>query len=194
MLRPKKIHTRNLITKKISATQTFPTPIIFLMVCPLIGQTIQPILCWSHQFSPGLPRILPLERKCTSSSSFTTFFLTLLHTYFDDAVYHLFIPLHLHVWLTESPNMRKSGTPIRHVFVCNFGRGLVNNHCQENGINEDNYCNGRIRNLIEETLKMAIVRTWFFVWKKSPAYLFNHEERQNPTEVDLFGQINTCTS
>ena len=41
MLRPKKIHTRNLITKKISATQKFPTPIIFLMVCPL-GQTIQP--------------------------------------------------------------------------------------------------------------------------------------------------------
>ena len=165
------------------------------MVCPL-GQTIQPILCWSHQFSPGLPRILPWREliKCTSSSSFTTFFLTLLHTYFDDAVYHLFIPLHLHVWLTESPNMRKSGTPIRHVFVCNFGRGLVNNHCQENGINEDNYCNGRIRNLIEETLKMAIVRTWFFIWKKSPAYLFNHEERQNPTEVDLFGQINTCTS
>ena len=74
------------------------------------------------------------------------------------------------------------------------GRGLVNNNCQENGINEDNYCNGRIGNLIEEPLKMAIVRTWFFVWKKSPAYLFNHEERQNPTEVDLFGQINTCTS
>ena len=74
------------------------------------------------------------------------------------------------------------------------GRGLVNNNCQENGINEDNYCNGRIGNLIEEPLKMAIVRNWFFVWKKSPAYLFNHEERQNPTEVDLFGQINMCTS
>ena len=83
MLRPKKIHTRNLITKKISATQKFPTPIIFLMVCPL-GQTIQPIL-WREL------------KKCTSSSSFTTFFLTLLHTYFDHAVYHLFIPLQLHV-------------------------------------------------------------------------------------------------
>ena len=51
-----------------------------------------------------------------------------------------------------------------------------------------------IRNLIGEPLKMAIVRTLFFVCEKSPAYLFNHEERQNPTEVDLFGQINTCTS
>ena len=50
-----------------------------------------------------------------------------------------------------------------------------------------------IRNLIGEPLKMAIVRTWFFAWEKSPAYLFNHEERQNSTEVDLFGQINTCT-
>ena len=69
------------------------------------------------------------------------------------------------------------------------GRRLVNNNCQENGINEDNYCNGRIGNLIEETLKMAIVRTWFFVWKKSPACLFNLEERQNPTEVDLFGRL-----
>ena len=39
------------------------------------------------------------------------------------------------------------------------GRGLDNNNCQENGINEDNYCNGRIRNLIEEPPKMAIVRT-----------------------------------
>ena len=74
------------------------------------------------------------------------------------------------------------------------GRGLVKNNCQENGINEDNYCNGRIRNVNEEPLKMAIVRTWFFVWEKSPAYLFNHEERQKPTEVDLFGQINTYTS
>ena len=74
------------------------------------------------------------------------------------------------------------------------GRGLVNNNCQENGINEDNYCNGRIRNLIGEPLKIAIVRIWFYVREKSPAYLFNHEERQNPTEVDLFGQINTCTS
>ena len=39
------------------------------------------------------------------------------------------------------------------------GPGLVNNNCQENGIYEDNYCNGWIRNLIEEPLKMAIVRT-----------------------------------
>ena len=74
------------------------------------------------------------------------------------------------------------------------GPGLVINNCQENGINEDNYCNGRIRNLIGEPLKIAIVRIWFYVWEKSPAYLFNHEERQNPTDVDLFGQINTCTS
>ena len=58
------------------------------------------------------------------------------------------------------------------------GPGLVINNCQENGINEDNYCNGRIRNVNEEPLKMAIVRTWFFVWKKSPAYLFNHEEKK----------------
>ena len=43
------------------------------------------------------------------------------------------------------------------------GRGLVKNNCQENEINEDNYCNGRIRNLIEEPLKMAIIRTRFFV-------------------------------
>ena len=40
---------------------------------------------------------------CTSCSSFTTFFLSLSHTYFDHAVYHLFIPQHLHVWLTDSP-------------------------------------------------------------------------------------------
>ena len=40
---------------------------------------------------------------CTSCSSLTTFFLTLLHTYFDHGVYHLVIPLHLHVWLTDSP-------------------------------------------------------------------------------------------
>ena len=186
MLRPKKIYTRNLITKKISATQKFPTPIIFLMVCPL-GQTIQPILCWSHQLSPGLPRILPLERadKMYIKLIIYHIFLTLLHTYFDDAVYRLFIPLHLHVWLTESPNMRKSGTPIRHVFVCNFGRGLVNNHCQENGINEDNYCNGRIRNLIEETLKMAIVRTWFFIWKKSPGQLIFLIMRKGKIQLKL---------
>ena len=74
------------------------------------------------------------------------------------------------------------------------GRGLVINNCQENGINEDNYCNGRIRSLIGEPLKIAIVRIWFYVSEKSPTYLFNLEERQNPTEVDLFGQINTCTS
>ena len=74
------------------------------------------------------------------------------------------------------------------------GPGLVINNCQENGINEDNYCNGRIRSLIGEPLKIAIVRIWFYVWEKSPAYLFNHEERQNPTDIDLFGQINTCTS
>ena len=80
------------------------------------------------------------------------------------------------------------------IFYAISGRGLVNNNCQENGINEDKYSNGRIRNLIEEPLKMAIIRTWFFVWNKSPAYLFNHKEKQNPTEVDLFGQINMCTS
>ena len=80
------------------------------------------------------------------------------------------------------------------IFYVISGRGLVNKNCQENGINEDKYSNGRIRNLIEEPLKMAIIRTWFFVWSKSPAYLFNHKERQNPTEVDLFGQINMCTS
>ena len=38
MLRPKKIHTWNLITKKISAAQKFPfPPITFLMVRPLGG-------------------------------------------------------------------------------------------------------------------------------------------------------------
>ena len=36
MLQPKKIHTRNLITKKIPAARKFPTPTItFLMVRPL---------------------------------------------------------------------------------------------------------------------------------------------------------------
>ena len=34
MLGPKKIHTRNLITKKIPAAQKFPPPITFLMVRP----------------------------------------------------------------------------------------------------------------------------------------------------------------
>ena len=38
MLWPKKIHTRNLITKKIPAARKFPSPAItFLMVRPLPG-------------------------------------------------------------------------------------------------------------------------------------------------------------
>ena len=105
-----------------------PTPIILLMVYTL-GQTIQPIHYWTHLFSffPLVcPRSYPWRKliTCASSSSFTTFFLTILHTYFDHAVYHLFIPLHLHVWLTDSPKMRKSVTPTRHVFVHNFRTGI----------------------------------------------------------------------
>ena len=86
-----------------------------------------PLLNPSFFFFPLVcPRSYPWREliTCTSSSSFTTFFLTQLHTYFDHAVYHLFIPLHLHVWLTDSPKMRKSGTPIRHVFVRNFRTGI----------------------------------------------------------------------
>ena len=44
MLQPKKIHTRNLITKKISATQKFPTPIIFLMVSLRADNPTHPLL------------------------------------------------------------------------------------------------------------------------------------------------------
>ena len=79
------------------------------------------------------------------------------------------------------------------LYVISGGRLVIKN-CQENGINEDNYCNGRIRNLIGAPLKIAIVKIWCYVWEKSPAYLFNHEVRRNPAEVDLFGQINACTS
>ena len=85
MLRPKTIHTRNLITKKISANQKFPTPIIFLMVCPL-GQTIQPIRCRSHQFSTGLPRILPLERADKNKM----YIKLIIYHIFLDSITHLF--------------------------------------------------------------------------------------------------------
>ena len=33
---------------------------------------------------------------------------------------------------------------------------------------------------------MAIVRTWFFVWKKSPVYLFNNEEKKKHNLSCLF--------
>ena len=132
----KKIHMRNLITKKKflrlkNSPPTLPPPpppIIFLMVRPF-GQT-------NNESNPSStePIIFPLVcpgsypwsklMTCTSCSSFTTFFFTLLHTYFDHAVYHLFIPLHLRVWLTDSPKMRKSGTPTRQVFEHNFRTGI----------------------------------------------------------------------
>ena len=59
-----------------------------------------PLLNPSFFFFPLVcPRSYPWRKliTCTSSLSLTTFFLTLLHTYFDHVVYHLFIPLHLHV-------------------------------------------------------------------------------------------------
>ena len=65
MLRPKKNSYKEFDNEKNSCDSKIshppPTPIIFLMVYPL-GQTIQPILYWTHQFSPGLPRVLPLEQ------------------------------------------------------------------------------------------------------------------------------------
>ena len=173
MLRPKKMHTRTLITKQNFCHSKIPH---------------------SNNFSDGL--FLRADNP--------THPLLIIYHIFLDPLTHLFwwcsvLPFYptTFTWLYDWLILLIWGSLelLQGTFLYVIsGRGLVNNNCQENGINGDNYCNGRIRNLIEETLKMAIVRTWFFVWKKSPAYLFNHEERQNPTEVDLFGQINTCTS
>ena len=125
----KKIHRRNLIKKKNSCDSKIPhpppSPIIFLMVYPL-GRQSNPSSTEPIFFPLVCPRSYPWREliTCTSSPSLTTSFLTLSHAYFDHAVYHLFIPLHLHVWLTDSPKMRKSGTPTRHFCVHNFRTGI----------------------------------------------------------------------
>lgn len=85
--------------------------------------------------------------------------------------------IYMYDWLILLLKMRKSGTHTRYFLVPHFRTRI--SQSQLSG--KWDYCNDRISNLIGEPLKMAIVRTWFFVWEKSPAYLFNHEERENPT-------------
>ena len=198
MLRPEKNSYKEFGNeKKFLRLKNYLLPIIFLMVRPL-GQTIQPILYWTRLFPPGLLRVLPMERADNM------YIKLIIYHIFLDPITQLYWPCsvppfypstvtYMYDWLML---LRWGSLELLHstfLYVIS-GRGLVNNNCQENGINKDNYCSGRITNLIEETLKMAIVSTWFFVWKKSPAFLFDHKERQHPTEVDLFGQINMCTS
>ena len=133
----KKIHRRNLIKKKNSCDSKIPHPpptlIIFLMVYPS-GRQSNPSSTEPIFFPLVCPRSYPWREliTCTSSSSFTTFFLTLLHTYFDHEVYHLFIPLHLHVWLTvDWLILLRWGSLelLQGTFVCVIsGQGLVNNN------------------------------------------------------------------
>ena len=88
MLRPKKNSYKEFDKEKNSSDSKIPhpppTPIILLMVYTL-GQTIQPILYKTHHFSPGLPRVLPLEQAydmyITLIIQRTTFFLTFAHLF-----------------------------------------------------------------------------------------------------------------